>query len=112
MHFKRWQVKATLWLTAMNVFWVSEGKPDGVLTPDKEKEYSEANTLFLDVVISINVECLQDTYHHHKVAKDLWDNLSADYGGSNASTELYIMEQYHDYRMVDGKSVVAQAHEL
>ena len=37
MHFKRWQVKATLWLTAMNVFWVSEGKPDGVLLLKRRK---------------------------------------------------------------------------
>jgi hypothetical protein len=26
-NFKRWQMRVTLWLTAMNVFWVSEGKP-------------------------------------------------------------------------------------
>ena len=42
----------------------------------------------------------------------MWDHLNNDYGGSDAGTELYIMEQYHDYKMVDGKSVVAQAHEL
>ena len=27
VHFKRWQTKATLWLTSMNVFWVSAGTP-------------------------------------------------------------------------------------
>jgi hypothetical protein len=46
MHFKRWQVKATLWLTAMNVFHVSKGKPEGALTPEQEKEYYHANTIF------------------------------------------------------------------
>jgi hypothetical protein len=25
---------------------------------------------------------------------------------------LYIIEQYHDYQMVDGKSMVTQAHEI
>jgi hypothetical protein len=30
----------------MNVFWVSEGKPEEELSPEKEKEYSEANTIF------------------------------------------------------------------
>jgi hypothetical protein len=29
-----------------------------------------------------------------------------EYGGSDAGTELYIIEQYHDYQMVDGKCVV------
>jgi hypothetical protein len=46
MHFKRWQVKATLWLTAMNVFHVSKGRPEGPLTPEQEKEYDHANTIF------------------------------------------------------------------
>ena len=31
---------------------------------------------------------------------------------SGAGSELYVMEQFHDYRMVDGRSVVEQAHEV
>jgi hypothetical protein len=42
----------------------------------------------------------------------LWDALKANYGGTDASAELYIMEQYHDYKMTDEKSVVEQAHEI
>jgi hypothetical protein len=51
-------------------------------------------------------------YLHHTDAKKLWDALEADYGGTDAGAELYIMEQYHDYRMTDVKSVVEQAHEI
>jgi hypothetical protein len=29
VNFKRWQMRLTLWLTVMNVFWVSEGNPGG-----------------------------------------------------------------------------------
>jgi hypothetical protein len=46
VNFKRCQMRVTLWLTVMNVFWVSEGKPEGELSLEKEKEYSEANTIF------------------------------------------------------------------
>jgi hypothetical protein len=42
----------------------------------------------------------------------MWDTLNTEYGGSDAGTELYIIEQYHDYQMVDGKSVVTHAHEI
>jgi hypothetical protein len=35
------------------------------------------------------------------------DALNADYGGSHVGAELYIIEKYHDYKMVDEKSVVA-----
>jgi hypothetical protein len=40
----------------------------------------------------------------------MWDTLNTEYRGSDAGTELYIIEHYHDYQMIDEKSVVAQAH--
>jgi hypothetical protein len=40
-------MRVTLWLTDINMFWVSEGKPEGELNPEKEKVYSEANIFFL-----------------------------------------------------------------
>jgi hypothetical protein len=51
-------MRVTLWLTAMYVFWVSEGKARGELPPKKEKEYSKANTIFCDVVVRVLVETL------------------------------------------------------
>jgi hypothetical protein len=105
-------MRVTLWLTAMNMFWVSEGKPEGELSPEKEKEYSEANTIFCGAVVGVFAETLQDTYLRYKTAKEMWDTLNTEYGGSDVVTELYIIEQYHDYQMVDGKSVVTQAHEI
>lgn len=30
----------------------------------------------------------------------------------SAQTELYIMEQYHDYKMAEDESIVGQAHEI
>jgi hypothetical protein len=49
---------------------------------------------------------LQDTYHHYKTVKEMWNTLNTEYGGSDAGTKLYIIKQYHDYQMVVGKSVV------
>jgi hypothetical protein len=111
-HFKRWQTRVILWLSAMNVLWLSKGKPEGPLTSEQEKAFTEANTLFVGAVIGTLVDHLQDVYLHHTDTKKLWDALEADYGGTDASAELYIMEQYHDYKMTDGKSVVVQAHEI
>jgi hypothetical protein len=39
----------------------------------------------------------------------MWDTLNIEYEGSDAGTELYIIEQY---QMVNEKSVVTQAHEI
>jgi hypothetical protein len=91
-NFKRWHMRVTLWLTAMNVFWVSKGTPEGELTHEKEKEYSEANTIFCDAVVGVLTETLKDTYLCYKTAKEMWDTLNTKYGGSDAGTELYIIE--------------------
>jgi hypothetical protein len=61
-NFKRWQMRVILWLTAMNMFWISKGKPEGELIPEKEKEYSKANTIFCGAVVGVLTETLQDTY--------------------------------------------------
>jgi hypothetical protein len=52
-NFKRWRMRATLWLTAINVFWVSERKPEGEFTPKKEKAYSKANTIFCNAMVGV-----------------------------------------------------------
>jgi hypothetical protein len=105
-------MRVTLWLTIMNVFWVSKGKTEGELTPEKEMEYSEANATFCGAVVRVLVETMQDTYFRYKTDKEMWETLNTAYGGSDADTELYIIEQYHDYYMVDEKCVVTQAHEI
>jgi hypothetical protein len=56
---------------AMNVFWVSEGKLEGELTLEKEKEYSEADTIFCGTVVVVLAETLQDTYLRYKTAKEM-----------------------------------------
>jgi hypothetical protein len=81
-------MRVTLWLTTINRFWVFEGKPEGGLTPEKENAYSEANTIFYGAVLGVLVETLQDTYLRYKTAKEMWDMLNTEYGGSDAVTEL------------------------
>ena len=44
--------------------------------------------------------------------KELWDTLEAKFGVSDAGSELYLMEQLYDYKMVENHSVVEQAHEI
>jgi hypothetical protein len=64
------------------------------------------------MVVEVLAEILQDTYLRYKTSKETWDTLINEYGSSDADTELYIIEQYHDYQVVAGKSVVTQAHEI
>jgi hypothetical protein len=72
----------------------------------------EANTIFCGIVVGVLAESLQDTYLLYKTAKEMWDTLNTEYRGLDAGTELYIIRQYHDYQIVDEKSMVTQAHEI
>ena len=53
-----------------------------------------------------------DYYVLLPTGKELWDVLEAQYGVSDAGSELYAMEQFLDYRMVEERFVVEQAHEI
>ena len=54
----------------------------------------------------------ENNYITCTIGKDLWDALDAKFGVSDAGSELYLMEQLFDYKMVDNRSVVKQAHEI
>nr|AAR01736.1 putative Gag and Pol polyprotein [Oryza sativa Japonica Group]ABF97792.1 retrotransposon protein, putative, Ty1-copia subclass [Oryza sativa Japonica Group] len=112
VHFKRWQIRVTLWLIAMKCFWVSTGKSKGILTADQQKQFEEATTLFVGCILSVLGYRLVEVYMHMTDAKELWDALNTKFGATDASNDLYIIEQFHDYKMADNRSVVKQAHEI
>jgi hypothetical protein len=100
-----------LWLTAMNIIHVANGKPEQ-FTTEEEQAFMEADNLFRGVVISVLAENLVDFYLTATSGKELWDALETKYGVSDAGSELYVMEQFCDYKMVDDRSIVEQAHEI
>jgi len=112
VHFKYWQTKTTMWLTAMNMFWVASGTPEGTITIGQENEFKEATIAFVRVVISMIREKLVDTYLDMQVAKNLWDALEANFGATGARSEIYVMEMVHDYRMAENRLVLNQANEI
>jgi hypothetical protein len=44
----------------MNMFHVSKGKSESILTPEEEKKYSDANTIFTGAILSVLVDHLVD----------------------------------------------------
>jgi hypothetical protein len=49
---------------------------------------------------------------HHTSALELWDALDHKYAESDAGCELYVNDHYHEYKMVDDRSIMEQAHEI
>jgi len=110
-NYKRWQERLILWLTLSRVIHVKEGKPEQ-FSPEEGSAFDEADILFRGLIISVLGENLVDSYIRLPTGKALWDALEAQYGVSDAGSELYIMEQFLEYRMVEDRSVVEQAHEI
>ena len=50
VHFKRWQVKISNWLTTMKVFWVSVGMPEGNISEEDLRKFQDANEIFVGAV--------------------------------------------------------------
>jgi hypothetical protein len=66
----------------------------------------------VEYVISVLADHLVDVYMHMEDTKELWDALVAKYDVTDAGSELYTIESFHDFRMVNNHSVVEQAHEV
>lgn len=113
VNFKRWQTRAQLWLSAMGVFWVVSNPPALPLGSEKEvQEFTAATTIFVGCVLSVLSNQLCDVYMNIKSAAELWEALEHKFSAADAGRELYVMEQYHDFKMVENRSVVEQAHEF
>jgi len=95
----------------MSCYHAAEGKPAN-LSPENEAKFMADDILFRGVVISALDIKFQKSYIIIPTCKDLWDALVGKFRVTDADSELYLMEQLYDYKMVENQSVVEQAHEF
>ena len=90
----------------MHCYFIVEPRVVGPHTPDEERAFKHADTTFKATILSVLGDTIVDAYVPLQTGKEMWDAFEAKYGVSDADSELYVMKQFHDYRMVDGRSVV------
>jgi hypothetical protein len=110
-NFMSWRALIELWLTAMNCYHAAQGRPENLALEDKPK-FRAADNLFRGAMISALHPKYEKSYISFSSAKDLWDALKAKFGVFDTGSELYLMEQLFDYKIVENHSVVEQAHEI
>lgn len=96
----------------MECFHVAQGKPAEPLSDEDERKFNAADNLFRGALVNILADNIVDVYMHLPTGIEMWNALEAKFGVSDAGSELYVMEQFYDYKMVDDRSVVEQAHEI
>jgi hypothetical protein len=83
-----------------------EERAVGLQTSKEERAFKHADTTCKAALLSIIGDSLVDAYVQLPTGKAMWDALEVRYGVSDAGSELYVMKQFHDYRMVEGRLVV------
>jgi hypothetical protein len=111
-NYKRWCQRCILWMTSMHCFFVVEPRVVGPHTPEEDNAFLDADVRFRARLLSVLGDTIVVAYVPLQSGKEMWDALKQRYGVSEAGSELYVMDQFHDYRMVDDRSVVEQAHEI
>ena len=96
----------------MGCYDATKGKPEGDLNPAQLEAFEKIDTLFKGALLSVLDDFIVDSYMSFDNGKDMWAALEAKFGASDAGSELYVMEQFYDYKMTDERSVVQQAHEI
>ena len=89
-NYKHWRERLILWLIVLRMIHVKEDKPEQ-FSLEEGSAFDETDTLFRGCVISVLAENLVDFYVRMPTGKALWDALEAQYGVSDAGSELYVM---------------------
>jgi hypothetical protein len=74
--------------------------------------FDVVDNLFRGIVIGGLAYKYIDSYLTCTSAKELWDALDEKFDVSDAGSELYIMEQLFDYKMVENRPIVEHVHEI
>jgi hypothetical protein len=109
-NFKRWQTRVKFWFMSLRIWRVIS--PILSLTEEQDRNFESDNKTCVGCILTLLSDQLYDIHMHHEVAHDLWETLDHMYTKSDAGRELYVNEQYHEYKMVDDHSVMEQAHEI
>jgi hypothetical protein len=106
-----------MWLTDLKLFWVvlsvvpqatSDDSNDAAKVAalaDKAK-WDEANEACLSRQLNILSNLLFDVYFGFTSAKGLWTKLENEFSKVENGNESFIMENYLNYKMVEGRYVM------
>lgn len=116
-NFKRWQQRMKFWLTTLGLFSVIDMDPPS--TEEEEPARSAALESFRQRdylchgrILSALSDALFDVYCSTTSAKELWKSLDKKYNSEDSGLEKYTVGKFLNFKMVEGKSVVEQAHEF
>jgi hypothetical protein len=121
--FKRWKIKTRMWLTDLKLFWVvtsvvpeaaSDNADDAAKAAAlaEKAKWDEANEACLSRLLNVLSNRLFDVYSGFTSAKGQWTELENEFSEVDNGNESFTMENYLNYKMVEGRSVMEQLQEI
>jgi hypothetical protein len=112
-----------MWLTELKLFWVvasaipeaaSDDSDDAVKAAAlaEKAKWDEANESCLSRLLNVLSNRLFDVYSGFTSDKGLWTELENEFSEVDNGNESFTMENYLNYKMVEGRSVMEQQHEI
>jgi hypothetical protein len=121
--FKRWQIKTRMWLTNLKLFWVVTSAVPEAASDDSDDaakatalaekaKWDEANDACLSRLVNVLSNRIFDVYSGFTYAMGLWTELENEFSEVDNGNESFTTENYLNYKMVEGISVMEQLQEI
>ena len=117
-NFIRWQKKMKFLLTTLKVAYVLNmarpvEKDDETIAETRERQkWDNDDYICLGHILNGMSDSLFDIYQSSPSAKDLWDKLETRYMREDATSKKFLVSQFNNYKMVDGKPVMEQLYDI
>ncbi|GJR88582.1 zinc finger, CCHC-type containing protein [Tanacetum coccineum] len=116
--FRHWQKKMHFLFTTFKVAYVlstprTEFVEEETLEQTRKRcKWDNDDYICRGHILNSMSDSLFDVYQNVESAKELWDQLKAKYMAKYTSSKKFLVSNFHNYRMVDSRSVMEQYHEL
>lgn len=115
--FRRWQKKMQFLLTTMKVVYVlttpapEEVEGETIDQIRKRNKFWNDDFICRGTILNGMCDTLFDIYQNVESAKELWETLQAKYMAEDSSSKKFLVSDFMNYRMIDGRSVMEQYNE-
>ena len=117
-NFQRWQRKMKFLLTTLKVAYVlntpkpQETEAETIEQLRQRQKWDNDDYICTGHILNGLSDALFDVYQDSPSAKELWEKLEARYMQEDATSKKFLVTRFNNYKMVDGKSIMEQMHEI
>ena len=120
-NFTCWQDKLKFLLTTLKIVYVLDPELEAIPEPSdndseeqkvERKKRQEDELICRGHILNALSDRLYDLYTDNSSTRDIWNTLEFKYKAEEEGTKKFLISKYFDFKMLDGKPILPQVHEL